>query len=81
MEMTSISSSASTPTALESSPLSERKYRSKPKVVYDKQFQMTGPKLKAMLKKILLFHVSLLLGFFLIIRLGKYFVSFISNDS
>uniref|UniRef100_A0A1I8BXD6 Metallophos domain-containing protein n=1 Tax=Meloidogyne hapla TaxID=6305 RepID=A0A1I8BXD6_MELHA len=37
-------------------------HRSKPKIIYDKQWQMTMPKLKLLVKKIFIFHATLIIG-------------------
>ncbi|CAK5076193.1 unnamed protein product [Meloidogyne enterolobii] len=47
-------------------------HRSKPKIVYDKQFQMTIPKLKLLLKKIFIFHATLIIGICEIKLIGNF---------
>uniref|UniRef100_A0A915MGK4 Calcineurin-like phosphoesterase domain-containing protein n=1 Tax=Meloidogyne javanica TaxID=6303 RepID=A0A915MGK4_MELJA len=47
-------------------------HRSKPKIIYDKQFQMTIPKLKLLLKKIFIFHATLIIGICEIKLIGNF---------
>jgi len=51
-------------------------HRSKPKIIYDKQFQMTIPKLKLLLKKIFIFHATLIIGICEIKLIGNFCVCF-----
>lgn len=51
-----------------------RKHRSKPKIIYEKH--LSSAKLKSLLKRILIFHASLIIGAIVIHKIGGYFVSF-----